>query len=524
MENPEVPNQKNVISLSFPYTQSNPTHLFTMASLFGLTPKPVEKSRILEIGCISGGNIVPIAMRFPEATVVGIDNNKNDIDLGTSQILDLNLQNIQLKCESIDDFHNEEGKFDYIICHGQFSWSSPETREKILKICQENLTKNGIAYVSYNTLPGWHIAESLKDLLMWHTYNIEDPELKSQQIGALMKFILDSFKDDNHPYAFVVKNEIHALLRHTSRFILDEYLQPNNQAIYFHQFIEAISKNELNYITDAFLALSYTDNLPEHVSEQLKKINNIVYQNQFIDFIRNQRFRASLICHSGTPITRTIKTTDIESLYIQFQGKFTEEDIEPIVKDKKKELTCTSPFLTLKSSDPNYKIALSVLAETQFNPLSYKKICEIIYERGTLKKMEEVHNLLNDEINLMHCALAGLIQINAYPYEQTVEISKKPTACPLAQYYAQKQGFTTNRRHQVVALDPMSRVVILMLDGTHDKKDLIAALIKEVQEKKINFTDENKEPITDDKKLKAKITEYCDMILKNMAQQGLLIG
>lgn len=515
---------KPQVALSFPYTQSHPTHLYTIASLFGLSPKPVEEARILELGSLSGGNIVPMAMQFPKATFIGLDASKNDIDMGTAQIMDLNLSNVTLKCESIDDFHNEEGKFDYIICHGQYSWSKPETRDKILKICQENLTKNGIAYISYNTLPGWHIAESLKEVLMWHTNNITDKDVKTQQIGAFLKFVLDTFQNDNHPYAYIVKNEIHSLLRHTSDFIINDYLTQNNEALYFHQFTDAMAKHALNYVSDAFLPLSYVDNLPEHVAEQLKKINNIVYLNQFIDFIRNQRFRCSLVCHQETPIDRALKTTDIENMTIQFQGQFENQDLDNLVKDTKAELVCTSPFLTLKSSDPNYKLALSILNDTRFFPISYQKLCEKIYEKGTLKKMDEVKNLLNNDINLMRCALAGMIQINAYPPEYTTEISNKPTACPLARYYAQKQGFTTNRRHQVVALDPLSRAVVLLLDGKHTKSDLLKAVTKEVADNKINFTDENKQPITDPKQLEAKLSDYCDKILVNMAQQGLLIG
>ena len=71
-----------------------------------------------------------MAYQFPDATFVGIDKNKLDIDVGTSQILDLNLKNVKLKHEQIHQFTNDEGKFDYIICHGLYSWSSPEIRQR----------------------------------------------------------------------------------------------------------------------------------------------------------------------------------------------------------------------------------------------------------------------------------------------------------------------------------------------------------------------------------------------------------
>ena len=46
------------------------------------------------------------------------------------------------------------GQFDYIICHGIYSWVLEAVREKLLKICSSNLVSNGVALVSYNTYPG----------------------------------------------------------------------------------------------------------------------------------------------------------------------------------------------------------------------------------------------------------------------------------------------------------------------------------------------------------------------------------
>lgn len=56
-------------------------------------------------------------------------------------------------------------KFDYIICHGVFSWISKKTQEEILKIIQNHLSPNGISFISYNTYPGWHIKDDLKKLV-----------------------------------------------------------------------------------------------------------------------------------------------------------------------------------------------------------------------------------------------------------------------------------------------------------------------------------------------------------------------
>src|ERR1700704_6495195 len=43
------------------------------AMVAGLTPAPLERCRVLELGCASGGNLLPMAEQFPGSEFVGID-------------------------------------------------------------------------------------------------------------------------------------------------------------------------------------------------------------------------------------------------------------------------------------------------------------------------------------------------------------------------------------------------------------------------------------------------------------------
>src|SRR5262245_17606415 len=58
---------------SQPFVQTHPNHLGTMATLFGMKPPPVERCRVLELGCANGANMIPMAFGLPESTFVGID-------------------------------------------------------------------------------------------------------------------------------------------------------------------------------------------------------------------------------------------------------------------------------------------------------------------------------------------------------------------------------------------------------------------------------------------------------------------
>jgi cyclopropane fatty-acyl-phospholipid synthase-like methyltransferase len=77
---------------SYPYSQTQPEQLYTIAKLFDLSAPNFAKARVLELGCASGGNIIPIASRFPKSQCVGVDLSIKQIHAGQAIVDDLALQ------------------------------------------------------------------------------------------------------------------------------------------------------------------------------------------------------------------------------------------------------------------------------------------------------------------------------------------------------------------------------------------------------------------------------------------------
>ena len=139
---------------SFPFRQTHPDQLYTIGKLFGLDPVKTENCRVLELGCATGGNLIPMADQLPNSQFVGVDVSGVQINKGLETIKKVGLTNIELKQLSIDDLPSDIGKFDYIISHGVYSWVPDNIQNAILQASNELLAKDGIAYVSYNTYPG----------------------------------------------------------------------------------------------------------------------------------------------------------------------------------------------------------------------------------------------------------------------------------------------------------------------------------------------------------------------------------
>src|SRR5438552_4187402 len=103
----EVPYSSNV----FHYT--HPACLATWGTLMGMQPPALDRCRVLDLGCGTGANIIPMAQDFSGSRFVGIDLSPRQITMGQEVIDALGLRNIELHARSIMDVDERDGLFDY---------------------------------------------------------------------------------------------------------------------------------------------------------------------------------------------------------------------------------------------------------------------------------------------------------------------------------------------------------------------------------------------------------------------------
>ena len=124
----------------------------------GSRPAAVGRCRVLELGCGDAGNLAPMALALPEAEFVGIDAAPGAIARGRALADAIRLPNLTLEAIAIEDFEPDAGGFDYVIAHGVYSWLPAPARDRLLALCARALARGGVAYVSYNALPGGRVA------------------------------------------------------------------------------------------------------------------------------------------------------------------------------------------------------------------------------------------------------------------------------------------------------------------------------------------------------------------------------
>jgi SAM-dependent methyltransferase len=178
--------------LSNPMAQTHPNRLASVATLFGMAPAPVTGCRVLEVGCGSGGNLIPMAYFLPGSQFTGVDLAAGVVAEGRRAVIELGLPNLDLMAMDLCDIGPAMGQFDYIIANGLYSWIPDGLRDRLLAVCRERLAANGVALVSYNALPGRYVHMMLREMMLYHTRNGADPRERIVQARALLRRVREA--------------------------------------------------------------------------------------------------------------------------------------------------------------------------------------------------------------------------------------------------------------------------------------------------------------------------------------------
>ena len=287
-------------SMPFPYT--TPATLEAYAALVGISAPNPKNARVLELGATYGGNIISQALFYPDATFVGIELSQEQVEKGNEVIANAGLTNVSLVQSDIASIGSEIGTFDYIIAHGVYSWVDDGVKDALLRLIDEHLAEDGIAYISYNTYPGWHTMDEVRQLMMFSNrdktqFNHKEKVLHGKTIGSIVGSQIlkyDNLKERNSKFLGALRS----VMQKDEYYVGHDHLEPNNDPVYFYQFNDHLGAHNLAYLCDADLTLSMVRSFDADIADTLDKLalNDHVAQEQYLDFMLDTTFRKSIIC------------------------------------------------------------------------------------------------------------------------------------------------------------------------------------------------------------------------------------
>jgi methyltransferase-like protein/SAM-dependent methyltransferase len=469
--------------VSQPRRRNHPARIAMIAQLLGLTPPRPMRASVLEIGCGSGGSIIPLAAEYPDARFVGIDVSEAHITSGLARIDRLGLANIELIRGDLVDFSPGQKKFDYVLCHGVYSWTPIEVRPIIQSLIAASLAPEGIAYVSYNVLPGWRLKQALRDVLRTSVLHL--PDLASKVAGArAVLALLRGWRGEKDVYGSNLRLLAGRLDTLPDFYLAHEYLEENNEPQTFTEFVKEAEQAGLAYLGDLDLWMT----LPENFDPEVRRLLNetcggaLMPTEQMIDVLLGREFRRSLLVHEAVAprVSRELDSSRIEDL--NFLGR--------LVLDE----ASSSDAWTFLGRD-NRKLSVSapwarVALETMSRAYPATVTLDDLVKASNVEGWESAQEVRGRIAHLLFTALtSGLIDARVDPVCVASTIEARPCAprhCRIDALAGESAVATL--AHDPYFVNDSERFLLPLLDGTRDRDALVSALLEQVVAGAVQFS------------------------------------
>jgi methyltransferase-like protein len=288
---------------------------------------------------------------------------------------------------------------------------------------------------------------------------------------------------------------------------------------------ERAAHHGLQYMTDAEPESTEISNLPPALAQRLHEMAaGRIELEQYLDFVRNCRFRRSHFCHQEVRLDRTMVPRRMKRLWAASPVKpaSTAPDLNPGTPE-----TFQPPGgRAFSTGHPLVKAALVSLGAIWPRALAFDDLL-----RDVRARMAEAGAPAGDDpkdvevlADILHSLFfSGQVELHQMPPACVETVSERPLASPLARYEAERGSLVTNQRHRVLDLkDDVTRFLLVHLDGRNDRAALVRLLEEEARDGSLRLT--YKGELVPREQVPAYLGRLVEDQLHKMAENALLAG
>jgi SAM-dependent methyltransferase len=450
---------------SLPLPETQPDFLAAVAKLHGYDAPDPCRARMLELGCAQGGNLIPLAWRWPESDCVGVELSRVQAGAGAAFVERLGVSNVRILHGDLAALPADLGEFDYIMAHGVFSWVPPAVQQALLDVCRRHLSANGLAYVSFNVAAGWEKLQPLRAALIERTSpSLPAPDRHRQALDVLAE--LETEWADP-----LLQKEIAYLKTAAPSYLFHEYLADFNAPLPFAEFAARLDASGLRYVGEAG---------PRRAVVELENAWGLIPESMAgrwldaeaaLDDALGVRFRRALIARDDAPCAQPPRADFLSDLAFYADLSSGEE----IDLARSTEQAFVNPAgNTFPVSLPAMKAAAMVLSA------NYPRALDLASLRRAAGEVLAGHGAEGGDDAAFDAALFELVTLHgAMPTVWSGAFADAPGELPcaheLARWQARTQGWVVSgARHVAIDLDDAGRTLLGALDGSRTPDELAA--------------------------------------------------
>ncbi len=284
-----------------------PAWLNYVAVLNGCQPRPLDPGfTYMELGCGLGQSVSLLAGAHPQGRFFGVDFNPAHIDWARRYAASAEIGNVEFLERSFLDLSAQEvPECDFIVLHGVYAWVSPEVRAGIQRIFRERLKPGGLAYVSYNCLPGWAADSPLQKLVYETARHLSGDATQRTQaaLKSIEELVGAKFAYFN---ATPTAGKMAAKMsERNANYLAHEFLNDHWNPFYSSDVADEMANAKLNFVGSATLAENHLELLgSDDLQAKVKAQPSQRLRQLFQDLAQNQRFRRDVFVRGHAQLGR----------------------------------------------------------------------------------------------------------------------------------------------------------------------------------------------------------------------------
>lgn len=280
------------------YPEMNPAMLRLACLCNAVEPQLPDAPSYLELGFGQGVTLNMLAAASA-GSYWGTDFNPTQT-VEARKLADASRADLHLFDDSFEEFADRKDlpDFDVVALHGIWSWISEKNRKVVTDIIRRKLRPGGIAYISYNCLPGWAPVIPIRQLMsLYQNYGGGKMSRPIEMIERAIQFVEEtakagSFYFRDNPFA---RHHLETLAKQGRNYLAHEYMNADWHLEHFSDMVRSLDDAKLTYVGSAHL-LDGIDafQLTEESIKFVSQIGHPIMRETVRDYLMNRRFRTDI--------------------------------------------------------------------------------------------------------------------------------------------------------------------------------------------------------------------------------------
>lgn len=391
-------------------------------------------------------NLLALAAAWPRARFAGFDLAPTAIERGRRWISAAGLRNVELEVLDILDAGDAlGGPFDYVVAHGVYAWVPPPVREATMTLIGRLLAPDGVAFVSYNALPGGHLRMALRDTLLRRVEGLSGDE-RRLAARAHLEWLAQEPAGDDNPARAALRDAAARTLRTPWSVLSHDELGPCFHPQAVTDVARAAAANGLMFLGDADHERMDDVFLPDHSEPGDDPNATLLDHLQARDDRDFRFFRQTLLVRADARPSRRPDQAGLAALWATSRCR-RDEDGRYRIKEN-----------VFEVADPMLDAALARLIGAFPERLRVAELVDGDAHRVALWRMFD----------------RGLVELHTGPAPFAAEPGERPLASPLVRaLLAEGAATVPTLDHRMITIEDYGpRHLIAHLDGTRTLAEL----------------------------------------------------